>query len=93
MLILQVYNVIYVDQGTSFRLQCAGLHSSRPVKLVMLHDGRLSRRTRYQDLCQERVPVTLAYNDDATGHFQVDRDTNSMLEHSGREDFHRPGII
>ena len=92
MLISQVYNMIPMDLGTSFRLQCPGHHSTRPVKMVMLHDGKVTR-TRYQDVCQERVPVTLAYNDDDTGHFQIDRDTNSMLEHNGREDFHRPGII
>ena len=47
---------------------------------------------RYTNICKEKIPITVAYNDD-NGPFQIDRKTKTMVEFNVHEDFYLQGIF
>ena len=47
---------------------------------------------RYTNICKEKIPITVAYNDDS-GPFQIDRKTKMMVEFNVHEDFYIQGLV
>ena len=47
---------------------------------------------RYTNICKEKIPLTVAYNDD-NGPFQIDKKTKTMVEFNVHEDFYLQGIF
>ena len=51
-----------------------------PSKLVMFQNGSVSKNTQYKEICNEKIPITVAYSLHDTDKFRLDKETNLMVE-------------
>ena len=51
-----------------------------PSKLVMFQNGSVSKNTQYKEICNEKIPITVAHSAHDWTKFRLDKDTNSMVE-------------
>ena len=73
-----------MPQGVMFYLQCPGNYSMHPSKLVMFQNGSVSKNTQYKEICNGKIPITVAQSNHAWTKFRLDKDTNSMVEIHGK---------
>ena len=66
-----------VEQGTSFKVYCPGQYKTFPHKLMMYNNGSVSNNVKYQNLCEERFVISVAYNSEPNG-FEIEN--NSMVD-------------
>ena len=68
-----------VFKGVSFHLKCPGHYSTHPSKLMMIQNGTIRDKIKYIDICNGKIPVTVAYHN-IPEVFDVDKERNAMVE-------------
>ena len=66
----------------TFTLQCPNL--DHQLTLSLLHDATVRDDIHYHDVCKVADSVTIAYNNDYAIRFEVDPETQTMVEYPAR---------
>ena len=64
----------------AFTLQCPNLDNL--LTLSLLHDATVRGDIHYYDVCKVANSVTIAYNNEPFGNFEVDNETHTMVEYT-----------
>ena len=66
----------------TFTLQCPNL--DHQLSLSLLHDATVRGDIHYYDVCKVADSVNIAYNNDYAARFEVDHETQTMVEYPVR---------
>ena len=64
----------------TFTLQCS--NQDHQLTLSLHHDGTVRGDIHYYDVCKVADSVTIAYNNEPSGNFEVDPETHTMVEYT-----------
>ena len=66
-----------IEPETLFKVYCPRQYKRNPHKLMIYTNGSVSNNVRYQNLCEERFPISVAYNHNPW-FFEIEN--NSMID-------------